>query len=205
MQPITFDSTGYRVGGEPFYLNSGEFHYFRVPRADWRRRMQLLKDAGGNCVATYVPWVVHEPEEGRFSFSERDYDDLEGFLATAAEMGLYVIARPGPYQYSELLYAGLPHWLCDNYPEILARDVHGKPYRFYSVSYLHPLFLEKARRWYEAVCPILAKHTISRGGPIAFTQIDNELAGIHLWYGGPGLQRRRRWASAGPTAGTRAS
>jgi beta-galactosidase len=184
MQPVTWDSASYLVDGKPVYLNSGEFHYFRVPKSDWRRRMTLLKEAGGNCLATYVPWVVHEPEEGRFSFGEREYDDLEGFLGTAAEMGLYVIARPGPYQYSELLYAGLPHWLCDRYPEILARDIHGKPYRFYSVSYLHPLFLEKARAWYERVCPILAKHTVSRGGPIAFTQIDNEFIGIHVWYGG---------------------
>ncbi len=68
MKPITFDNTSYLVDGKPFYLNSGEFHYFRVPRADWRRRMQLLKEAGGNCVATYIPWSVHEPEEGRFSF-----------------------------------------------------------------------------------------------------------------------------------------
>jgi len=68
MKPITFDTRCYRVEGEPIYLYSGEFHYFRVPRRDWVERMRLLKETGGNCVATYVPWLLHEPEEGKFVF-----------------------------------------------------------------------------------------------------------------------------------------
>jgi beta-galactosidase len=184
LKPLTFDSICYRVAGRPLYLNSGEFHYFRVPRKDWRRRMTLFKEAGGNCLGTYVPWVVHEPEEGQFAFGERPFDQLEAFLQTAADMDLYVMARPGPYQYSELLYAGLPPWLLQKYPQVLSRNHDGTTHRFFSVSYVHPLFLDKARRWFDAVCPILARHDVSRGGPIAFTQIDNEMIGIHVWFGG---------------------
>ena len=183
MKPVTFDGTCYRAGKGPLYVNSGEFHYFRVPKQDWRRRMELFKEAGGNCIATYIPWVIHEPEEGRFVFGDRDFNDLEGFLNTAREVGLHVVARPGPYQYSELMYAGLPHWLCDKYPDLLARDIKGDPLRFYSVSYLHPRFIETARIWFDKVCPIIARHTVSRGGSIAFAQVDNELIGIHIWYG----------------------
>jgi beta-galactosidase len=184
MEPVTVDPTCYRIAGKPVYLNSGEFHYFRVPRRDWRRRMKLFKEAGGNCLGTYVPWVVHEPEEGRFAFGERPFDQLEAFLDTAAEMGLYVMARPGPYQYSELLYAGLPPWLLRNYPQILSRNHDGSSHRFFAVSYMHPVFLDKARPWFDAVCPLLARYDVSRGGPIAFTQIDNEMIGIHIWFGG---------------------
>jgi beta-galactosidase len=184
MDPITFDPQCYRVGGQPIYLLSGEFHYFRVPRADWRRRMQLFKQAGGNCLATYIPWLLHEPHEGEFRFGETaDWLDLEGFLQAAGEAGLYVLARPGPYQYSELIYDGLPGWLCEGYPPLLARDRNGEVFRKSSVSYLHPLFLEKVRRWFAAVCPLLARYTIGRGGPLAFVQLDNELAGIHTWFG----------------------
>jgi beta-galactosidase len=183
MQPITFDSTTYRIDGQPIYLLSGEFHYFRVPKADWRRRMRLFKEAGGNVLATYVPWLIHEPEEGEFRFSGEDWLDLEGFLQTAQEDGLYVIARPGPYQYSELVYHGLPGWLVKNYPEVLARAATGEIIGYASISYTHPLFLEKVRAWFDTVCPILAKYTVSRGGPIAFTQIDNEMVGIHEWFG----------------------
>lgn len=185
MEPITFDRTCYRIAGRPIYLNSGEFHYFRVPKPDWRRRMELFKEAGGNCLATYIPWLIHEPEEGSFIFDAGDgTTDLEAFLLTARDVGLYVTARPGPYQYSELIYGGLPGWLFDRYPEVQARTPHGEPFGTPSISYLHPTFLEKARAWYSAVCPILARHTLNAGGAIAFTQVDNELTGVHIWFGG---------------------
>ncbi|RPJ38608.1 MAG: hypothetical protein EHM21_16625, partial [Chloroflexi bacterium] len=183
MEPIQFSPLCFRAGDRPIYLLSGEFHYFRVPKRDWRKRMQLFKEAGGNCLATYVPWLLHEPEEGQFRFSGEDWLDLEGFLQTANEEGLYVIARPGPYQYSELVYHGLPGWLVRQYPEVLAQTIHGKPIGYASISYMHPLFLDKVRSWFAEVCPILARYTISRGGPIAFTQIDNEMVGIHEWFG----------------------
>ncbi|MBN1249133.1 MAG: beta-galactosidase [Anaerolineae bacterium] len=185
MKPITFNPTCYQIGNQPVYLNSGEFHYFRVSRTDWRRRMELLKEAGGNCVATYIPWLIHEPEEGAFRFDRGDgITDLEAFLELAHSLDLYVIARPGPYQYSELIYGGLPGWLFAQYPEVQAQTIDGHPFGLPSVSYLHPVFLEKATAWFAAVCPILARHTVSQGGPIAFTQFDNELMGIHIWFGG---------------------
>ncbi len=184
MLPISITPKHYRIGEVPAYLYSGEFHYFRVPKPDWRRRIRLFKEAGGNCLATYVPWLLHEPKEGKFAFGETaGWLDLEGFLDTAREEGCYVIARPGPYQYSELIFDGLPRWLCEGYPELLARDRRGEPFRPSSVSYVHPLFLEKARRWFGIVCPILARYTVSRGGPIALVQLDNEMAGIHEWFG----------------------
>jgi beta-galactosidase len=183
MDPLSFDRTSYKIGDTPIYLLSGEFHYFRVPKTDWRTRMKLFKEAGGNCLATYIPWLLHEPEEGVFQFSGRDYLDLESFLQSAQDEGLYVIARPGPYQYSELVNAGLPTWLLKNYPDILARDIHGKPFREFSISYLHPVFVKKVRTWFDAVCPILARYTVDQGGPIAFVQLDNELIGIHEWSG----------------------
>jgi len=184
MQPISFDRISYRIAGRPVTLVSGEVHYFRVPRADWRTRMQLLKDAGANCLATYIPWLIHEPSEGRFVFQSDDgRANLEEFLLLARELELYVIARPGPYQYSELINAGLPTWLVTDYAEILAKNLAGEVFNPSSVSYVHPLFLAKTRRWFDAVCPIIARHTVSRGGAVAFTQIDNELTGIHEWSG----------------------
>jgi beta-galactosidase len=185
MKPISFDKQCYRIDGQPTYLYSGEFHYFRVPKPDWRRRMQLFKEAKGNCIATYIPWLIHEPSEGEIVFSDGEpYRDFEGFLQTAQEVGLYVIARPGPYQYSELKYDGLPGWLCDGtYPQLHAHNIEGKSFRTASISYLHPLFLEKVRRWFSHVCPIIARYSVAQGGPVAFTQLDNEMTGIHVWFG----------------------
>jgi len=184
LPPITFDKKSYRIESKPAYLLSGEFHYFRVPKKDWRSRMRLFKEAGGNVLATYIPWLLHEPEEGHFTWGETaGWLDLESFLQAAWEEKLYVIARPGPYQYSELIYDGLPGWLCENYPNLLARDREGEIFRKSSVSYVHPLFFEKVRRWFAEVCPLLARYTLSQGGPIAFVQIDNEMTGIHEWFG----------------------
>ena len=76
LQPLAFNQFSYLLAGRPTYLLSGEFHYFRVPMSDWRRRMQLFKAAGGNVLATYIPWLLHEPQEGQFRFSGEDWLDL---------------------------------------------------------------------------------------------------------------------------------
>ena len=181
MTPIQFSKNCYLRDGKPFYLLSGEFHYFRVPHQDWKKRMELFKLSGGNCLATYVPWLIHEPSEGTFDFSSDGFRDLEGFLKLAKEENLYVIVRPGPYQYTELNYDGLPGWLCENYPQLRATGFDRKDYRVASISYQHPLFLEKVKRWYEKICPLLAKYSVNKGGPIIFMQLDNELTGVHIW------------------------
>lgn len=184
MKKLTWNRKSYQLDGEPAFLISGEFHYFRVPKKDWEIRLRLFQEAGGNCVATYIPWILHEPVEGDIRFGDIPERDLVGFLELCRDMGISVLCRPGPYQYSELRYDGLPQWLCENYPEILARNSKGDILRVGSVSYLHPTFLKKTRIWYEAVCPILAKYTQDKGGPIALVQFDNELMGVHEWYGG---------------------
>ena len=174
-----FDRDGFTIDGARRLMYSGEFHYFRVPKADWRRRLRLWRAAGGNTIATYVPWLIHEPEEGTF-----DLDILREFLQVVADEGLDLVVRPGAYQYSELMNDGLPGWLLRDYPQVLARDKQGKPFRSCSISYQHPLLLEKVENYFAQVCPLLAEYTQAHGGPIVCTQLDNELFGIHCWFGG---------------------
>lgn len=206
---LSWNQKGFFLNGEPAYVMSGEFHYFRVPQEDWISRMRLFREAGGNMLATYVPWLIHEPEEGRFVFGDCPNRDLEAFLKTAAQEGLTVLLRPGPYQYSELIYGGLPSWLVSRYPEILAMDETGSPITppdrvsTPGVSYLHPLFLQKARKYYQAFCDVIRPYLASSGGPVVLVQADNECSGVHLWNGSfdcnpetIGLGRENgRWAS----------
>lgn len=184
MKQLTWDQTSYLVDGQRQFLISGEVHYFRVPHSQWETRLKLLKESGANCVATYIPWILHEPTEGTILFGDIPQRDLEGFLRLCQKMDLMVICRPGPYQYSELKNDGLPGWLCRDYPQLLARNIQGEIFRGSSVSYLHPLFLEKTKKWFDVVCPILARYMVSRGGPVVMVQIDNELMGIHEWFSG---------------------
>jgi len=180
---IRFTRQSIEIDGRKQFLVAGEMHYFRAPKADWRRRMDLFRQAGGNCIATYIPWAVHEPQPGKFLFETGDgVHDLESFLQTASAAGLLVIARPGPFIGSELKRGGVPDWLIEGKPQILARSVDNKPLGD-SVSYLHPDYLEKARLWYRQLCPIIAKHTVQNGGPVALLQLDNELTGAHIWHG----------------------
>ena len=180
MPKFEFDKIGFKTDGRDRFMISGEFHYFRVPAEDWKRRMELFKEAGGTCLATYVPWLIHEPEEGNIVFGDVPNRDLARFLETAKEVGLQVTLRPGPYQYSELVNDGLPDWLLTGYPEVLARDVNGEPFREASISYLHPLFLQKARKYYRAFADVVRPYM---GDPVTMLQVDNELAGIHVWFG----------------------
>ena len=57
---ITIAGRRILIGGQPRLVIAGEIHYFRVDRSDWARHLDLLVAAGGDTVATYVPWVVHE-------------------------------------------------------------------------------------------------------------------------------------------------
>ena len=181
---LSWKNNSFLLDGSPSYLNSGEFHYFRVPKKDWKTRLLQMKEAGVNMVATYIPWLIHEPREGVFHIDRGDgITDLSDFLTCAEETGMMVMARPGPYSYSELRNAGLPDWLLRQYPQIGALNRKGETLSPYSVSYLHPLFLEKVRKLYAKICPILAAHSVNRGGCVTLVQLDNELCGIHIWLG----------------------
>ncbi len=73
---------------------------------------------GLNTVCTYVFWNLLEPEPGKWDFSGRN--DLAAFIKTAAEAGLWVVVRPGPYACAEWDFGGLPIWLLRT-PDIKVR------------------------------------------------------------------------------------
>ncbi|MEG2597110.1 MAG: beta-galactosidase, partial [Oscillospiraceae bacterium] len=148
MKNITFDQNGYYLDGKPIFLSSAELPYFRVPRKDWRFRLEKLKETGANCVCTYIPWAIYEPTDGKFVLEAGGPYDINAFLKLCAEMDLPVICRPGPYCYSELRYDGLPVWLCKNHPEIVAKDFHGEIFSATSVSYTHPYYLKRVKQWF---------------------------------------------------------
>ncbi len=183
MRSFSFDKNGYVIDGVRQFMVSGEFHYFRVPKADWERRIQLFIEAGGNTLATYVPWCVHEQVEGDIRFDDCEERDISDFLRLCAKYNIKVMVRPGPYQYSELTYDGLPGWLYENYPEVRAVKEDGTYFDFPVFSYCNPLFLEKTKKYYDAFCKVVKPFLITNGGPVVMIQLDNELTGVHLWRG----------------------
>lgn len=146
------------LDGKPMKIISGAIHYFRVVPEYWRDRLEKLKAMGCNTVETYIPWNLHEPEKGEFHFE--GILDVERFIRTAQELGLYVIIRPSPYICAEWEFGGLPAWLLRE---------EGMRLR---VSY--PPFLKHVEAYYEGLMPHLVPWQITSGGPVILMQVENE-------------------------------
>ena len=67
------------------------------------------QSSGFNTVETYIPWALHEPQEGQFQ--AEGMLDFEAYFKLVEEMGLYLIVRPTPYICAEFDFGGLPAWL----------------------------------------------------------------------------------------------
>lgn len=164
--PMTINADGFFLDGKPFYLASGDVHYFRLHPSSWRRHLTLAKDFGLTAIQTYVPWNLHEPEKGRFCFD--GHLDLFAYLDLAREMGLYVLLRPAPYICSECEFGGLPAWLLQE-PDLEIRCSNK--------AYLHHV-----KEYYEVLVPKLLPYLSTNGGPILMVAIENE-------YGGSGYDK----------------
>ncbi|MEC3982540.1 beta-galactosidase [Amycolatopsis sp. H20-H5] len=156
---VTYDGYSFLVDGKRTYLWSGEFHYYRQPSVDlWRDTLQKMKAAGFNATSLYFDWGYHSPKEGSYDFTGvRDVDKL---LDIAAEVGLYVIARPGPYINAEVDGGGFPTWLSTRPGDTRTAD---------------PAYLKYSDEWQGQIDRILARHqwVDGRGSVIAY-QVENE-------------------------------
>lgn len=172
------------IDGGDALLFSGEVHYFRLARGEWRDRIGKAKAAGLDTVATYIPWLWHELPDGTFDLTGRTRPerDLGAFVDLCHAAGMRVIARPGPFVMAELKNEGLPHRLYTRHPGILPTGWNGAPGTTATVDYLAPAFLAEARRWYAAVMPVLAPRLHGAGGPVVAVQLDNEV-GMLAWVG----------------------
>ncbi|MEQ2877866.1 glycoside hydrolase family 35 protein [Enterococcus asini] len=146
---------------EPFKIISGSIHYFRVVPEYWRDRLEKLRLMGCNTVETYVPWNLHEPQEGQFHFEKGL--DLRRFIEIAQEVGLYVILRPAPYICAEWEFGGLPYWLLQD-PKMKLR-------------FSYPNFMAKIQRYFAQLLPQVTDLQIQAGGPIILMQVENEYGG----------------------------
>ncbi len=146
------------LNGEPFKVISGALHYFRVVPEYWQDRLEKLRLLGCNTVETYVPWNLHEPEEGVYNFSGQV--DLKKFIQTAEKVGLYVILRPSPYICAEWEFGGFPYWLLKNGPQKL---------RFNDERYL-----SKVRPYYARLLQEVVDLQVTHQGPIIMMQVENE-------------------------------
>jgi beta-galactosidase GanA len=156
---VAYDHYSVSVDGRRVYLWSAEFHYWRLPSPDlWRDVLQKLKAAGFNSTSIYFDWAYHSPSPGRYDFTGvRDIDKL---LRIASEVGLYVIARPGPYINAETDSGGFPGWLQTQAGRARSSAAD------YTAAY---------QDWLRHIDPIIARHQLTTGGgSVLLYQAENE-------------------------------
>ncbi|TDB92729.1 beta-galactosidase, partial [Actinomadura sp. 7K534] len=157
---VGYDRHSLIVDGKRVLLWSGEFHYFRLPSPElWRDVLEKMKAAGFNGVSLYFNWGYHSPAPGSYDFTGvRDVDRL---LRLTEELGLYVVARPGPYINAETTGGGLPAWL---------KTVPGR------ARSSDPEYTRAYREWLANIDPIIARHQVTRGGSVIAYNAENEYA-----------------------------
>ncbi|MGW5355127.1 glycoside hydrolase family 35 protein [Streptomyces sp. NPDC004031] len=158
---VGFDRYSLLIDGRRVPLWSGEVHPFRLPSPSlWRDVLQKMAANGYNAVSIYAAWNVHSPAPGSYDFT--GVRDLDRFLDLAAEAGLYVIARPGPYINAEVDAGGYPAWLTTTPGRARTSD---------------PGYLAHADEWLTAVDAVIARHLHTTGrGTVVLYQLENEYA-----------------------------
>ncbi|MCW2875396.1 MAG: beta-galactosidase [Streptomyces oryziradicis] len=156
---ITYDDHSLSIDGRRLYIWSGDFHYWRLPSPDaWRDVLQKMKSGGFNTASIYFDWDFHSPAPGVYDFTGiRDVDRL---LDIADEVGIYVIARPGPYINAETDGGGFPGWLAVQKGHARSTD---------------PDYLAAADEWLSHIDPVIARHQLTDGkGSVIAYQVENE-------------------------------
>lgn len=160
---VTFDKNSLIVDGKRVFIRSGAFHYFRTPGVDSAKdRFMKLKAAGYNTVDIYLNANYHSKKEGEYDFS--GVKDFKKVFELAKEIGLFVIARPGPFINAEVNAGGLPFWVLGK-KNLIPRNRIGSEYHY------SPEYMDFVRDWYDKVLPVIKEFD----NVIAF-QIENEYA-----------------------------
>lgn len=166
-QAVEIKKDGFYLNGEPFYMASGDIHYFRIHPSAWHRHFLLAKDFGLTAIQIYVPWNLHEPKKGEFDFS--GILDLPAFLQMAQDYDLKVLLRPAPYICSECEFGGLPPWLLfDEKVRIRCSE---------------PTYLAHVKDYYKVLIEKIRPYLYTNGGPVIMVALENE-------YGGAGYDKK---------------
>jgi beta-galactosidase len=177
---VALSRGGLVLDGVTVPLYAGSVHYWRLDPSDWRACLEATKAMGARLIDTYIPWGVHETAPGVLELGRTDPQrDVGAFLRLAHELGLYVIARPGPHINAELTYFGIPERVVWD-PNCQARSPKNNPvmlpmvpFAFPVPSYASEAFLDEATRYFHALGPTLAP-LVYPNGPIVLLQVDNE-------------------------------
>ncbi|GAW27353.1 putative glycoside hydrolase family 35 protein [Rosellinia necatrix] len=161
---VTWDENSLFVRGERIMFYSGEFHPWRLPVPGlWLDIFQKIKALGYNGVSFYVNWALLEGSPGHFSAD--GVFAYEPFFDAAAEAGIYLFARPGPYINAEVSGGGYPGWLQRNPGTLRTNET---------------AYMEATENYVANIGKIVAAAQITNGGPVVLLQAENEYGMVSL-------------------------
>ncbi|KAJ7758802.1 glycoside hydrolase superfamily [Mycena maculata] len=170
---VEWDEYSLFILGNRTFIQSGEFHMWRLPVPSlWRDIVQKAKAAGLNTISVYFHWGLTNPRAGEVDLT--GINGFQPFFDAAKEEGIWVITRPGPYINSETSTGGVPGhvtWI----PGDPSWDLYNGELRSNDTFY-HAAWQD----YWNGVIGLIAKNQITNGGPVILCQIENE------YYNGPG-------------------
>ncbi|XP_024542252.1 beta-galactosidase 8 isoform X1 [Selaginella moellendorffii] len=166
---ISYDHRAIIIGGQRRILISGCIHYPRASPQMWPALIRNAKEGGLDMIDTYVFWDGHEPSPGIYNFQGRY--DLIRFLKLVHQAGLYVNLRIGPYVCAEWNFGGFPAWLL---------KLPGIQFRTHNRA-----FEDKMEEFVRKIVDMVKSEQLfaSQGGPVLFSQIENEYGNVQGSYG----------------------
>ncbi len=181
---VTFDERSFIIDNQRTILLGGSVHYPRVAVGDWAPIFAQARADGLNHIQLYVFWNFHEFKQGVYDFSGRA--NITQFISLAAQAGLFVTVRIGPYvcagtsaqvlvivfitlitACTEWNYGGLPVWL-NWIPDITFRDDNA-PWEFFMGTFV------------QLIADIIEPYLARNGGPVILAQIENEYQGSQAY------------------------
>lgn len=141
---------------KPWFPVMGEFHFSRYPRKQWEESILKMKASGVDIIASYIFWIYHEEEEGKFNWTGNR--DLRFFVALCAKHDMQFFARIGPWCHGEARNGGFPDWLVRK--GNLRKNDNG--------------YLNEVKRFYNETGKQLQGLYFKDGGPVIGVQIENE-------------------------------
>lgn len=175
---VTLTEQGLDIEGKHVPVYSGTVHYWRLERDRWPLILDRVQALGFGMIETYIPWSVHETAPGVFDWGTDDpRKDFEAFCVLCEARGLFLLVRPGPLINAEMTDFGFPEWIVLD-PNMQARTAVGSlhldaawgfhpPRPFPVPSYASPQFYDAVGQWFDAVCPIIARHLAPAGCIVA--------------------------------------
>jgi beta-galactosidase len=153
---VDANSLYFTKDGKPWYPVMGEFHFSRYPKQRWEESILKMKAAGIDVIATYVFWIYHEEEEGKFNWQGNN--DLRSFIQLCKKHNMLVVARIGPWCHGEVRNGAFPDW-------IVKRGNMRKN---------NPEYLASVQKLFNAIAGQTNGLYFKDGGPIIGAQIENE-------------------------------